>query len=95
MRQLHDYTGPSLSGALGKAIFQEHILRLLKTFNIAPVNRAVLHDAAELNFKDFEDAAIAQSAIASGIPTIITRNAKDFVGCGLNVCSPGEWLVAN
>ena len=84
-----------LSGALGKAVARKHILRLLKTFDIAPVNRAVLHDAAQSKLKDFEDAVIAQSVIASGIPTIITRNGKDFVGCGLHVYSPAEWLAGN
>ena len=34
------------------------------------------------------------SAKASGIPAIITRNGKDFVGCGLHVYSPSEWLAA-
>ena len=83
-----------LSGALGKQVAQGHIKRLLKTFDIAPVNRRVLQDAAESNLKDFEDAVITESAKASGIPTMITRNGKDFVGCGLNVYSPGEWLAA-
>lgn len=83
-----------LSGALGKLVARRHIKRLLKTFDIAPVNRRVLQDAAESNLKDFEDAVIAESAKASGIPTIITRNGKDFVGCGLNVYSPGQWLAA-
>ena len=84
-----------LSGALGKLVARGHIRRLLKTFDIAPVNRAVLHEAAESNLKDFEDAVIAESAKASGIPTIITRNGKDFKGCGLNVYSPAEWLAAS
>ena len=82
-----------LSGALGKLVARGHIRRLLKTFDIAPVNRAVLHEAAESNLKDFEDAVIAESAKASGIPAIITRNGKDFVGCGLHVYSPGQWLA--
>ena len=83
-----------LYGALGKAIAHEHIFRLLKTFDIAPVNRAVLHDAAQSKLKDFDYAVIAQSAVASGISAIITRNGNDFVGCGLNVYSPCEWLAA-
>jgi predicted nucleic acid-binding protein len=84
-----------LCGALGKQVARGHIKRLLKTFDIAPVNRAVLHNAVESNLKDFEDAVIVESAKASGIPTIITRNGKDFVGCGLNVYSPGQWLAAH
>ena len=84
-----------LSSALGKAIGRSQILRLLKTFDIATVNRRVLQDAADSKLKDFEDAVIAESAKASGIPTIITRNGRDFAGCGLNVYSPRQWLAAN
>ena len=82
-----------LAGVLGKQVARGHVKRLLKTFDIAPVNRAVLHNAAESTLKDFEDAVIAESAKASGIATIITRNGKDFKGCGLNVYSPSQWLA--
>ena len=84
-----------LAGALGKPMARTQVLRLLKTFDIAAVNRRVLQDAAESKLKDFEDAVIAESAKASGITTIITRNGKDFVGCGLTVYSPRQWLAAN
>ena len=84
-----------LAGALGKPMARTQVLRLLKTFDIAAVNRRVLQDAAESKLKDFEDAVIAESAKASGITTIITRNGKDFLGCGLNVYSPSQWLAAS
>ena len=84
-----------LAGALGRSMARAQILRLLKTFDIATVNRSVLQDAANSKLKDFEDAVIAESAKASGISTIITRNGKDFVGCGLNVYSPRQWLASN
>lgn len=82
-----------LAGALGKQVARGHIKRILKIFDIAPVNRAVLHNAAESTLNDFEDAVIAESAKASGIATLITRNGKDFKGCGLNVYSPSQWLA--
>ena len=84
-----------LARELGKVSARAHVLRLLKTFDIAAVNRRVLQDAAESQLKDFEDAVISESAKASGIPTIITRNGKDFVGCGLRVYSPSQWLAAD
>jgi predicted nucleic acid-binding protein len=84
-----------LSGSLGKLAARGHVKRLLKAFDIAPVNRRVLQDAVESNLKDFEDAVIAESAKAVGIPALITRNAKDFVGCGLRVYSPAEWLASS
>lgn len=82
-----------LAGTLGKPAARGHIQRLLKTFDIALVNRRVLQDATESNLSDFEDAVIAESAKASGIQTIITRNGKDFVGFGLHVYSPSQWLA--
>ena len=43
-----------LFGTPGKQVFRCHTARLLKTFDAAPVNRAVLHNAAESCLKDFE-----------------------------------------
>lgn len=71
------------------------VTSLMTLCGVAEVNKRVLLAALATPMKDFEDAVIAESAKASGIPTIITRNGKDFVGCGLNVYSPGEWLAAN
>ena len=68
---------------------------LMAMCDVADVNKRVLLEALSSPIKDFEDAVIAESAKASGIPTIITRNGRDFVGCGLNVYSPRQWLVAN
>jgi predicted nucleic acid-binding protein len=62
--------------------------------DVAEVNKRVLLAALAAPMSDFEDAVIAESAKASGITSIITRNGKDFVGCGCNVYSPGEWLAA-
>lgn len=66
---------------------------LISLCDVADVNKKVLLAALAAPMNGFEDAVIAQSAIASGIPAIITRNGKDFIGCGLNVFSPGEWLA--
>lgn len=72
-----------------------HMGRLLKLFDVASVNRAVLTAALESKQKDYEDAVLAEAARAAGVQAIITRNAKDFVGCGLNVYTPREWLALN
>ena len=68
---------------------------LMALCDVADVNKRVLLAALSSPMKDFEDAVIAESAKASGIPTIITRNGKDFVDCGLNVYSPRQWLAAS
>jgi predicted nucleic acid-binding protein len=38
-----------------------------------------------------EDAMIAAAARAYGVQAIATRNAKDFVGCGVTLIDP--WLT--
>ena len=58
---------------------------LMSLRDAADVNKKVLLAALASPMIDFEVGVTAQSAIASGIPTIITRNGKEFVGCGLNV----------
>lgn len=68
---------------------------LMSLCEVAEVNKRVLLAALAAPMSDFEDAVIAESAKASGIPSIITRNGKDFVGCGLSVYSPSQWLAAN
>lgn len=68
---------------------------LMSLCDVADVNKRILLAALESPTSDFEDAVIAESAKASGIPTIITRNGKDFKGCGLNVYSPSEYLAAS
>ncbi len=65
---------------------------LVSSYEIAAVNRSVIQAALNAPQADFEDAVLAQAAIASSASAIITRNPKDFVGCGLPVYTPLEWL---
>ena len=60
---------------------------LMSLCDVADANKRVLLAALAAPMKDFEDAVIAESAKASGIPAIITRNGKNFKGCSLNVYS--------
>ncbi len=82
-----------VSNAVGAAKSRQHLLSLLTLFDVAPVNRAVLLAAATSKLKDFEDAVLAEAARACGADCIITRHSKDFVGCGLGVYTPVEWLA--
>ena len=83
-----------MSGALGATVSRQQIERLLDLFDIAAVNRAVLASAVKSAQSDFEDAVLAEAARACGVDSIITRNAKDFVGSGLSVYTPREWLAS-
>lgn len=81
--------------AVGAAKARKLMTLILSLCEVAPVTRAVLENAIASSLTDFEDAVQCQSAVASGVGTIITRNGKDFRGCGLSVYSPREWLAAS
>lgn len=66
-------------------------IELLTTiFDIAPVNKTVIVDALRLDFKDYEDAIIHESAGRVNADAIVTRNIKDFKKAKINVYSPKE-----
>ena len=68
--------------------------RLLKIFEIAPVNRSVLERALALKMRDYEDAVLIASAELVGAEVIVTRNVKDFVRSPLRIFQPDEFLAA-
>ena len=65
------------------------IAALLATFEVAPVNHAILRAALDRRWADFEDAA----AVAAGIGTIVTRDPPGFAGSSLEILDPAG-LVA-
>ncbi len=66
--------------------------KLLDLFEIAPVNDSVIKKALDSNWKDFEDAVLHQSALASKIDAIITRNIVDFKKSEIPIYLPKEIL---
>jgi predicted nucleic acid-binding protein len=69
---------------------QEEIKKLLKLFQVAPVNRQVLESALVADFSDFEDAVIHEAAFHVGAEAIVTRNQKDFKKSRILVYSSEE-----
>lgn len=67
-----------------------HLRNLLKLFEVAPVNRAVLEDAFQMRFPDYEDAVIHEAARHAGADGIVTRNGQDFRHAALRVYAPDE-----
>jgi len=82
-----------LTQSLSRADARTHLAQLLKLFDIAPVNRAVVDGALKSRITDFEDAVLEQSAQFAGVDAIITRNAKDFAHAGVKVFDPQEFLA--
>ena len=64
------------------------IKKLLKLFEIAPINRMILEDALDSGFLDFEDAVLHAAAIHCGIQAIVTRDEKGFHKARLAIYSP-------
>jgi predicted nucleic acid-binding protein len=78
-----------------KRVFARRNIRLLLgLFEVAPVTRAVLNEALELNFQDYEDAVICQSAAGVNADGIVTRNAGDFKKAKIAIYSPSELMSA-
>lgn len=75
---------------------REHALlglrRLLTLCEAVPVTRAVLEEALDLGFDDYEDAVQHEAARHAGADGIITRNVRDFAQAVLPIYTPTELL---
>lgn len=66
---------------------------LLRLFEVAPVNQALLEGALALGFDDFEDAVLHEAGRLVGARAIATRDPSGFSAATLRVYDP-ETLVA-
>lgn len=78
--------------AVGKDAASQHIRTLLSILEVAPVNRKVIEGALQVDFTDFEDAVLSESAVLVSAETIVTRNKKDFAKSPISVYTPEELL---
>ncbi len=78
---------------VGRERSLEEIGKLLRLFEVAPVNRAVLQGALEAEgFLDFEDAVLHESARQVDADALVTRNETDFRKAALAVYGPNELI---
>jgi len=82
-----------LTQSLNRNDARTHLAQLIRLFDIASVNRAVIEGAMKSRIADFEDAVLEQAALQSGAEAIITRNAKDFAKGAVKVLDPKQFLV--
>ena len=61
-------------------------------FYIADLKADDLRKAADINFKDYEDAVQSACAVRMRADYIITRNVKDFAGSRVVALKPSEFL---
>jgi predicted nucleic acid-binding protein len=77
-----------------KKYARKHIKLLLELFEIAPVNRSILQEAIDIDFNDYEDAVVYQSAFFSNCDGIVTSNVKDYKNSKISIYNPNELLNA-
>ncbi len=63
---------------LGTIKARRIVSSLLRVFGVAAVNGAVVQEALQLPFSDFEDAVTAAAARVAGCEYIVTRDPKGF-----------------
>jgi len=73
---------------------REMMTGLLKLFEVAPVNRAVLEGALTLSFDDFEDAVLHEAGRLAGATAIVTRDPSGFSAAALRVYAPDTLVAA-
>ena len=78
---------------IGNDAAKDEIAKLLKLFEVAPVNRAVLETAVFLDFEDFEDAVVHESARYKEAHGIVTRNLMGFKKAKIQMFSPEELIL--
>jgi predicted nucleic acid-binding protein len=61
---------------------------ILRVFAVAAVDGAVVHEALQLPFSDFENAVTAAAARAAGCECIVTRDPKGFRGSPVRALTP-------
>ena len=64
------------------------ISAILRVFGIAAVDGAVIQEALQLPFTDFEDAVTAAAARLAGCEYIVTRDPKAFRGSPVRSLTP-------
>jgi predicted nucleic acid-binding protein len=77
-----------------RAFARRNVKLLLDIFAVAPVTRAILNEALNLDFSDYEDAVIHESAISINADGIVTRNSDDYRKSKIAIYSPSELISA-
>jgi predicted nucleic acid-binding protein len=81
-----------LEKAHGAAFAREGVERLIRVFNVAPVDDDVVRRALAFAWSDFEDAVCAAAAEASGCDALVTRDPDGYPNAPLPVIDPAAAL---
>jgi hypothetical protein len=62
--------------------------------HIASINQEIIDRVLASRFKDIEDGIQYYCAVEAGIKTLLTRNAKDYVGKEVRVMNCDEYIAS-
>jgi predicted nucleic acid-binding protein len=79
--------------SIGVRLARRHLRSLLSMCDVAPVDHAVLREALDLGFPDYEDAVLHEAARRARASGIVTRDRTGFGRAELPVWSPDELLA--
>jgi len=69
------------------------LMDLLTFLSVAPLDQAVIEQALNLPYPDFEDAVQMMAAVRSGVQYLVTRNVRDYRAGPLPALQPAELLA--
>lgn len=72
----------------GASRAKQAISAILNVFEVAAVDGAVLQEALQLTFSDFEDGVTAAAAKQAGCECVVTRDPKGFRGSPVRSLTP-------
>lgn len=73
---------------MGSVKARRIISAILRVFGVAAVDGAVVQEALQLSFSDFEDAVTAAAARSAGCECIVTRDPRRFRGSPVRALTP-------
>jgi len=82
-----------LSKSKGINNAKQFLTSFFNLIDILNVDKTMILEALNSNFKDFEDAVQNFSAEWNNIDIILTRNPDDFVGSQLRILTPESFLA--
>jgi predicted nucleic acid-binding protein len=74
-----------------KELITEKLKDILQTHSLVSIDKYIINNALDSEFKDFEDAVQYYCAKRVEADVIITSNKKDFKHSDINVLSPSEF----
>lgn len=82
---------------LRKVASARRAIEILKLFRelvtVLPVDDAVISEALNAGFADFEDAVQYHAALAAKVPVFVTRNVRHYRKSAIRVCTAEEYLA--